>query len=147
MTMRRKFASDQVKKELINHSSGYRLEYPSAYEEDFSLSKVRGVLEDDITRLEIYHDQFEGTIHSAGSYISYNRGFLQNRQDHQVRRDEVREVNGMTMHYLEWDRTPMDAIENDRNHYAKAVFVRNSMEVFTLFFQIPGTLDGSLGYH
>ncbi len=123
------------RKELINHSSGYRLQYPETFEEEFSLSKVRGVLEGETTRLEIYHDRFKGTIHSAGSYISYSRGFLENGQDHHVRRDEVRHINGMTVYYLEWDRTPIETIPGDRNHYAKAVFVRNSMEVFTLLFK------------
>ncbi|SFH94217.1 Glycosyl hydrolase family 26 [Tindallia magadiensis] len=123
------------KKELTNHSAGYKLQYPASMKEDFSLSAVRGVLENDVTKLEIYHDQFSGTNHSANSYINYSRGFLQNRQDHHLRRQEVLQVNGMTVHYLEWDRTPIKAIENDRHHYAKAIFLRNSMEVYTLLFK------------
>lgn len=122
-------------KELLNHSAGYRLAYPASYEEDFSLSQVRGLLENDTTRLEIYHDNFHGTVHSTGSYVNYSRGFLKNTQDHQVVRQERLTINGLTLHYLEWTRTPLEAISDDKNHYAKAVFAVSAKEAYTLLFK------------
>ncbi len=122
-------------KELTNHSAGYVLTYPNSFKEDFSLSQVRGLLENETTRLEIYHDNFHGTVHSVGSYLNYSRGFLANTQDHQVQRRETLKINGLTAHYLEWTRTPLEAITNDKNHYAKVVFMVNSKEAYTLLFK------------
>ena len=126
---------------FINHSRGYQLTVPDTWEIDMSLSAVRAVLEDTDTRLEIFYDDFNRTVHSASSYIAYSRGFLDNRQDHHVEHRETLTVDGMTVDFLQWRRTPLAAVEADQPYYAKAVFVKNSREVYTLFFKSSKPLE------
>lgn len=115
-----------------NPSRGYALDLPGQLVPDLSLSKVRAVLEDEHTRVEIYYDDFRGTVHHAAGYVAYSRGFLANGQDHQVEARETMSVDGMRVHYLQWQRTALPRVEPDRRYYAKAVYVKNSREVYTV---------------
>ena len=118
--------------EFVNHSRGYAVTVPDSMTPDLSLSAVRAVLEDKDTQVEIYYDDFNGTVHSAYGYISYGLGFLNNRQDHHVEAYDTSIVNGMLMHKVQWRRTPLPLIENDKPYYTKAVFIKNSSEVYTI---------------
>jgi mannan endo-1,4-beta-mannosidase len=123
-----------------NRSRGYALDLPDTLAPDMSLSAVRAVLADDTTRVEIYYDDFYGTVHSAQGYTAYSRGFLNNRQDHQVEAAETLIVDGMTVQLLQWRRAALPRAELDMPYYAKAVVVKNSREVYTLLIKSAAPL-------
>ena len=118
-----------------NRSRGYQFEVPSSMQPDMTLSEVVAVLEDETLRLEVYVDDFRGTVHSADAYIYYSQGFLRNQEDHQELNRETFTVDGLRVELLEWQRTPLEAIDKDRPYYAKAVLVKDSHRVVTLLFK------------
>ncbi|AKL94176.1 endoglucanase H [Clostridium aceticum] len=121
--------------QYIDYPYGYSLHYPNHMWVDTTLSAVRTVIADTDTRIEIYYDNFKGTIHTADRYINYSNLFKLNKKDHTITKDENLRVNGLRTHLLKWHRDKISNLPNDKNYYVNAKIVKNQHEVYTIFIK------------
>ncbi|NLX91256.1 MAG: endoglucanase [Firmicutes bacterium] len=120
--------------QYIDYPCGYAINYPNHMRVDVTLSLVRTVIADKDTQIEIYYDNFEGTVHSAESYINYSNRFKYNKE-HTIEKDEFIYVNGLRAHLLKWRRNKCANIEVDKNYYVNVKIVKNRNEVYTIFIK------------
>ncbi len=116
---------------FVNHSQGYSLDFPADFQVDTFMAEAQTVLSDDKTRIEIYQDDFAGTVHTAKSYVNYNMGFFKDPR-HKAEMNYWTEANGMPVHITSWSRNKLLRVQNDKNHYYVAEFLRSSHEVVTV---------------
>ncbi|MGI6091960.1 MAG: endoglucanase [Veillonellaceae bacterium] len=127
-----------------NYPSGYSMIYPRDMIVDVSLSAVRTVFANNITKIEVYYDDFSNTETTARNYIHYGNRFLRNTDDHTVTLDSTFSVNGFKTHLLKWERRKLARVENDKNYYASAEIIKNSSEVYTIFIKSSQPIQNEL---
>ena len=104
---------------FLNQSDGYGLTLPQSMKvTESSSTDLRVVLEDEQIRMEIYKQPLTENDISAGTYISYSNGFLQNTDDHRLELQKKVKINGYQAVVTQWSRKKLQNIENDRNYYA-----------------------------
>lgn len=130
--------------QYTDYAHGYSIHYPGHMWVDPSLSEVRTVIADANTLIEIYHDNFKGTIHSANSYIHYSSLFKNNKKDHKIEKDTNLRVNGLRTHLLKWHREKLDNVPNDKNYYVNAKIVKNPYEVYTIFIKSSKPIENEM---
>lgn len=116
---------------FVNHSQGYSLDFPSDFQVDTFMADTQCVLSSPKTRIEIYRDDFTGTVHSATSYVNYNMGFLKDPR-HKAEMNFWSEYGGVPVHITTWSRPKLSRLPNDKNYYFVAEFVRGTQEVVTV---------------
>lgn len=119
---------------LTDHANGYAITYPNHMWVDVSLSKVRTVIADNNTRIEIYRDDFTNTVHSPSGYISYSNKYIP-APENTVQVNRQTTINGLKAHVLQWQRAPLSVIDNDRNHYLSAEFTAGPKVVYTVLIK------------
>jgi|LSQX01.1.fsa_nt_gb hypothetical protein len=121
----------------INHMDGYQINYPSRMMIDDSMTAIRTVFTSADTRIEIYYDDFTGSLSvpSVYSYINYSNRFTQNTEYHRVQEDRFLTLNGFNVHILSWNRDKLPRIPDDKNYYVSAEIIKNNQEVYTIFFK------------
>ena len=117
-----------------DNPQGYSLLYPADMTPDVSLSAVRTVLSNGRTRVEIYHDNFDGTDTSANDYIQYGNRQITNG-NYTVLADRTVSLGGRQVHWLEWTRPKLSRVANDQNYYLCAEIVNTASEVYTVFIK------------
>lgn len=125
---------------LLDYSNwvdGYRLKYPARMKVDDSLPVLGTTITDDTTRIEIYYDDFtnSSSVNSVYSYLNYSNRFTSNTKYHTVFEDRFLVINGNTVHILSWHRNKLAMIPDDKNYYLCAEIIKNSQEVYTIFFK------------
>ena len=125
----------QGKNRLTNHLDGYRIDYPSHMEVDTSLEGVRTVIRDKEWEIEIYYDNFYGTVHSSNIYINYANKFLNNRIDHTKEYQSQVNIGGRRTNLLKWSRKKLARVQDDKNFYVSGEIIKNNMEVYTVFIK------------
>lgn len=139
-------ASDDIKKisslssgqkRLFDYANGYSVDFPGDMWVDASLSKVRVVLANESTQVEIYHDVFYNTINNSSDYIGYGNRFLERQDDYPLAMEKTIKVDGMQTHLLQWSRAKLNS-PNDRNNYLSAELVKSEQEVYTIFIKSTG---------
>ncbi|NLW92225.1 MAG: endoglucanase [Syntrophomonadaceae bacterium] len=128
-------------KRLYDYPMGYSIDYPVPMQVDCSFSPVKTVLASADTSLDIYYDNFTGTVHNPAGYIKYSRGFLQNKALYQVDLDRTLSIDGYSVDLLQWHRPKILSLANDRNYYLHAIFVKNQQEVLTLLLKSSQPID------
>jgi len=137
-------ASDDVKTvELVNDqerrytdlANGFSLRVPQHMAIDSSISKIRTIIFDEQTQIEIFYDDLHNTISDAVDYISYGNRFTQNTRDHTVELDEMLTQDQTQVHLLKWTRRKLSRIPNDKNYYASAEFIKNNAEIYTVIIK------------
>lgn len=123
-----------------DYPHGYAVNFPADMEVDCSLSAVKTVMFNPSTRLEIYHDDFNGTVHYAAAYTKCSRDFLKNKKDHTVTLDKKLKVKGLTVNLLQWQRSKLFSLPGDKNYYLSAEIIKNSREVYTLIIKSSAPL-------
>ena len=126
---------------FIDYAAGYALDYPGHMWVDVSLSAVKVVIAEKDSQIEIYHDDFRNTIHSAASYVAYSNIFLRNREDHCLLMEKNFNLSGLNCHLLQWKRDKLQGIQNDKNHYLSAEIVRSPYEVYTILIKSSSPID------
>lgn len=111
---------------------GYELSYPKQMKVDRSWPGVRTRLFDETTQIDVYYDNFNGTVSDAATYIGYGNRFIENTKDHRVTKNETKTVGGLSVHLLKWERDKLKHVENDKPYYASAEIVKNDKEVYTI---------------
>ncbi|MDR3590145.1 MAG: glycosyl hydrolase [Negativicutes bacterium] len=129
--------------EFTDYANGYSLRYPSRMNVDVSLAAVRTVLYDDRTRIEIYYDNFSGTLTDANDYIYYGNKFVVSSPEHTITADRWFDAGGRRAHLLEWTRRKLARIPGDKNHYACAEVVKNNNEIYTVFIKSSDPISGA----
>lgn len=134
----------QAYSRFTDYAAGFSLLVPSQMQPDLSNGAVRTVFQDSAAQIEVYYDNFAGTISSANDYIYYgNRQTLRSSQ-HSVIRDEWTEIDGYRAHILEWSRRKLARVENDKNHYFSAEIIKNENEVYTIFIKAAEPLPDAM---
>ncbi len=128
----------------IDFADGYSINYPASMNLDSSLLELRTVISDSQTRIEIYHDDFTGSVHSSAGYMQYSNRFIKNRSSHYVTLKQTITVNGLKVHLLQWQRNKLLTVANDHNYYLSAEIPRSSKEVYTIFIKSALPVDGYL---
>ncbi len=128
--------------QLTSHSEGYQIDYPQDMMVDSSTSDVKTVLYNDQTKIEIYHDDFNGTVHYSNGYTYYSNVFLKDTDHHTTYINKKTSVNGKRVHLKSWDRPKLARVQNDKNHYLSAEIVKNSREVYTVLIKSSQPIAG-----
>ena len=127
-----------------DYPSGYSLSIPVHMAPDLATAAVRTVFSDTNTQIEIYYDNFSGTISSASDYVHYGNRQTISSPHHFIQRDEWVEVNGYRVHILEWNRRKLAKIINDKNYYFSAEIIKNENEVYTIFIKSSVPIDNAM---
>jgi len=115
-----------------DYPQGYVLDYGAELSPDFSAYPVKTVMSNNDTCLEVFYDNFTGTVHSATSYIKCSRDFLSKGSVHQVDLDQNLTINGCQVKLLLWHRARLSSLAQDKNYYLQAIVVKSPLEVLTL---------------
>lgn len=129
---------------FTDYANGYSLLVPGQLEADLSVSAVRTAFSDNTTQIEIYYDNFAGTIANATDYVYYGNRQTLRSSDHTIVRDEWIEISGCRAHILEWNRHKLARVANDKNHYLSAEIIKNETEVYTIFIKSGEPLPNAL---
>lgn len=136
--------SDDVKKisilgdgysKLTNYADGYVVDIPSDMVIDVSMSPVRTVLANEKTQIEIYYDNFKGTVHSGNSYTKYSNQKIYNSAWHNITTNKTISVNGLNTKLLAWNRKKLLHIEGDMNYILSAEIHKGWSEVYTILIK------------
>lgn len=135
----------QTYSRFTDYANGYSLLVPSHLQADISDAAIRMVFSDNATQIEIYYDNFSGTISSTNDYVYYGNRQTLLSSEHSIVRDEWTEISGYRAHILEWNRRKLARVANDKNHYISAEIIKNENEVYTIFIKssepLPNALD------
>jgi mannan endo-1,4-beta-mannosidase len=130
-----------------DHANGFSLRYPAGMTPDWTLSAFRTTIADDTTTIEVYRDDFTGTVTTAADYIHYGNKFVKASPHHAILDERWLTVAGRSAHLLAWTRQPLARIPGDKNHYISVEIINNDNEVYTIFVKssIPiDNIDGIL---
>ena len=121
---------------FTNKVDGYTIEVPDDMKADMSYSNIRAVLEDQDLKIEIYRqDVGKETGGGIESYINYSNQFINNNVDHFKELQGNVTIGGRRISYLQWSRSPLARVENDRCHYASVEVRLSRSEVLSFFFK------------
>lgn len=118
---------------LINYADGYTLDIPSDMVIDVTLSPVRTVVANDQTQIEIYHDDFQGTVHSGNSYSIYSNKEVFESSWHQIAMNKTIRVGNCKAKVISWSRKKLTHVEDDMNHYLSVEYFKSWNDVYTVF--------------
>ncbi|MCX7779873.1 MAG: glycoside hydrolase family 26 protein [Negativicutes bacterium] len=121
--------------QYTDYAHGYSLLIPSGMQPDLTYGTVRTVFAGPEAQIEIYYDDFRGTISNADAYVYYGNRPLYQSPYFTVTEDVWEEVNGIRVHLLSWNRPKLARLANDKNHYVSAEFIKNAHEVYTVFIK------------
>ena len=110
------FSAEGPMTRFRNRVDGYSIAVPRGMKADMSRGDLCAVLTDETTRMEIYR-QPTPTPKEQESYIYYSNGFMDNKIDHKVSVNELREFGKNNALVTAWERKPVSAIPKDYNHY------------------------------
>lgn len=116
----------------FDYPLGYVMDFPSKMTADFSAYPIKTVMSNADTCLEIYYDDFTGTVHNAAGYIKCSRDFLTKNSVHQVDMDQNVQINGRQVQLLQWHRAKLSSLAQDKNYYLRAIIIKSPLEVLTL---------------
>lgn len=126
---------------FTDYLHGYSVYYPNNMYVDVHRSPVQTVLFDETTQIEIYYDNLNNSLANAWNYIYYSNGFIRNTTDHIKEYEKTFKSNGYSVHMLKWNRRKLKHIQNDKNYYLCSEIIKNSKEVYTVFFKSTMPLD------
>lgn len=127
---------DGGKRLFTNKVDGYTIQIPGDMEADMSLSNIRAVLENETLKIEVYCQQTGRTAESgAESYINYSNRFIGNYIDHHKEAAGKTELGGRTASFLQWSRSALAGIKNDKCHYASVDVPLSKQETVTFLFK------------
>lgn len=126
-----------------DQANGYSLSYPDTMTVDDHESALRTIISDQTTKIEIYRDDFTGTVTNSDVYITYGNSFTKNTKDHVIQEETNQTIHRLPVHGLKWMRAKLIHADDDKNYYASYEIVKNKNEVYTLFFKSsePITID------
>ncbi|SET22348.1 Glycosyl hydrolase family 26 [Natronincola peptidivorans] len=139
-------AHDAIHNWYYNHSGGYALKVWNNMNLDIKLAEVRTRFFSDDKEIEIYYDNFAGTVHSARAYINYSNRFLLNTLDHTKQHQSYIKARGMDAHILQWSRPPLEKVKDDKPYYASAEIIKNNHEVYTIIIKSATPFENQQEY-
>ncbi len=99
---------------------------------DNSNAAVKTVFFNDQTIVDIFYDDFSGTVHSAIGYLDYsNRGFYRNNHI-QLESDQYIDYLGHTARIIKWQRPPLKYVKDNYLYHALIDIVKNESEVYSI---------------
>ncbi len=133
---------------FYNYVDGYKIMASKDMNIDMSFSEFRTVLEKSDLRIEIYRQPLS-SAGSYASYVNYGNKFINDSSTYTKVVKKAVTVAGHTANVLEWYRSPLARVNNDKCYYASVDVKINSSEVLTFLFKsaVPfGTSTGSKSY-
>ncbi|HYE69503.1 MAG TPA: glycosyl hydrolase [Anaerovoracaceae bacterium] len=138
--------SDGTNGVFTNYVDGYSLKVDQGMLVDMGYSGVCTVLENDHKRIEIYKESLPSNV-SQQAYISYSNQFLANSSDHTKEYETRTTIDGRTIHILQWSRSKLSRIENDKNYYVSFEILSGSKETYSIFVKSDSPFYLTGGYH
>lgn len=129
---------------FTNNVHGYRLNVDKNMSVDMTYSDICAVLENQDKRIEIYKQPLGGGI-GKNTYINYSNKFLDNTVDHTKEYEATETVNGKSVHVVQWTRTKLSRMENDKNYYA-TIDIPSGDYIYSIFVKSTGPLWENGGY-
>jgi hypothetical protein len=126
---------NQQYKRYTDYANGFQLNYPQDMKVDYSLSIVRTTFANTDTSIEVFYDNFSGTVTTADNYIHYGNRFIANSRDHTLLAEESFQQEGAKVHTIKWVRRKLARVPNDKNYYACAEISKNNQEIYTLLIK------------
>lgn len=120
---------------IYNYIDGYTLTIDNDFSLDTTLEAIRTRLYNKQTIIDIFYDDFKGTIDNQETYMNYANRFIEDRNNHTVLQDERKTINGKDVHLLRWTREKLKHVENDKNHYLTAEIAKNKYEIYTIMIK------------
>lgn len=121
--------------QIYNYVDGYTFKVKNEYSLDLSMAPVRTRLYNEQTVIDIYYDNFTGTIDDKNTYMNYANNFINDKKNHQVLKNEWKKINGYDAHLLKWTRNKLKHVDQDKNYYFSAEIAKNKYEVYTIIIK------------
>lgn len=128
---------------FTNLLDGYSVIIPSSMSVDLSYSDIGAIIYDNTKTLKIFKETFN-TSSERLSYLVYSNKFKNNTVNHYITKNETYKNGNREYHVLEWSRSRLSQIPNDKNFYS-CIDVCIGARVYTFFFNssIPFSQDAS----
>ncbi|HWQ77060.1 MAG TPA: glycosyl hydrolase [Syntrophomonas sp.] len=126
---------------LYNYAGGYAINYPAGWQPDLEEAALKSDFTDRQNDLEVYCDDFNGTVSDAKSYIGYSNGFLERDQTITGKTNKYMFINGRPANLIKWQRPPLQRVANDKNHYICVKLIENNRLVYTILMKSSRPID------
>jgi hypothetical protein len=126
---------------FTDYTRGYSICLPAGLTADVSMTSVRNTFAGANTRIDIYYDNFAGSIASPGDYVAYSNRFVANHASHTSRLDQTVSWNGRAVRRLQWERDPLLHVKGDLPHYASLEITASSQEVYSIYIKASSPVD------
>lgn len=118
--------------EYENKVEGYKVKLLGEYEIDESLQGLYTRLTNDTTTVDIYYDDFNGTIDNKDTYFNYGNQAVLSNPDHKIIEQDRENYKNLEINRVLWERPKLARVENDKNFYASYEIAINKLEVVTI---------------
>ncbi|MDR3242783.1 MAG: glycoside hydrolase family 26 protein [Clostridiales Family XIII bacterium] len=135
---------EDVYNRFDNYVDGYSLLIDRNMTVDMRISENAAILENENKRIEIFRQRIDSETYKL-RYLNYSNVFLENQKDHFLEHQETREVNGRNVHILQWSRTGLTRVKDDKNHYV-CLDVEMDGYIITIFVSSNITVSEGGGY-
>lgn len=120
---------------------GFSFDY-DGYTTDTTMEKIKTVFYDDTSVIEIFYDNFKGTIHSQSSYINYSDKHIKDNNPFlKVNEPIYIHYNDYSTKVMQWSRKNLKHVSDDLNHYTSITIKLGSYEIYTIYARSSSPLD------
>lgn len=123
---------DNSRQKFTNFVDGYSIIIPNTMKVDMSIADTCAIFSDSYKTLKVFKESFD-TASQRLSYLNYSNKFIENTADHKLEKQESYTVGEYEYHILQWSRSRLARVSNDKNYYA-CVDVCIGARVYTFFF-------------
>jgi len=123
-----------------NKKFGYAFDYAHMSVDDEN-EYIRTTFTDPHTTVDVYYENFSGTIHHAAVFTDYGNESIVDSDYVSVKENVWLRKDGYQVHLLKWERQPLKYIKNDRRYYATMDIIKNSMEVYNITISSDQPVD------
>lgn len=111
---------------------------------DDSYEDVKTVFYNGTTFVDVYYNDFTGTIHNSSGYVGYSNSQFENNEYVTVDSDRYTTFGGYPARVIQWHRKPLKYAKyrgQDYTYYALVDIVRNNKEVYTIQINSAEAID------
>lgn len=115
-----------------NYALGYEMQMFGNMKIDESAMDVRTRFSDQSMTVDIYYDDFTGSLDSFSTYKNYGNKSLYSNPYYNVTSSSTINVDGKSSHIIYYQREKLSKVKDDKNYYACVEIPRTSKEVYTI---------------
>lgn len=126
--------------EYSNLAYGFTFNY-EGYSINNDNELIKTTFENKKTIIDVFHEDFKDTIHSADGYTDYSSKHINDGAYISVEKNEFLSYNGHRLHIIKWKRPTLELIENDKNYYTSIDWMVSSSEIYTIMIHSNEAID------